>query len=71
LEAIPTPSGWLDAAENQDLLPPPKARFIPRKKTQRVNQVNLPQEAIKYLMFPEAFATSEVLTPIETGTFSN
>jgi len=63
LEPIPTPSGWLDAAENQDLLPPPKSRFIPMKQTHNVKQVNLPQEAIKYLMFPEAFNTSEVLIP--------
>lgn len=67
LEAIPTPSAWLDAAENQDLLPPPKPRFIPKKKTHVVNQVNLPQEAVKYLMFPEAFSTSEKLRPDVAG----
>eukprot|EP00026_Physarum_polycephalum_P000660 Phypoly_transcript_00661.p1 GENE.Phypoly_transcript_00661~~Phypoly_transcript_00661.p1 ORF type:complete len:956 (+),score=128.73 Phypoly_transcript_00661:1265-4132(+) len=67
IEPISTPPEWLDAAENQELLPPPKARFIPRKKTHLVNQISLPQEAIKYLMFPDAFATSEKLRPDVAG----
>jgi sulfite reductase alpha subunit-like flavoprotein len=61
VQPISTPAEWLDLAENHDLLPPPNAKLIPQTtELKLVKPVNKTQEAIKYLMFKEAYGTSLV-----------
>lgn len=58
------PSEWLDAAENHELLPPPKAKVIPQKNPCKgVKALDKTQEAIKYLLFSESYAAQQKLRP--------
>lgn len=61
LQPHPAPSEWLDAAENHELLPPPKAKVIPQKPAFKgVKSVDKTQEAIKYLLFSESYSAEQV-----------